>query len=256
LQTDYPLESIEHVIDGVAGTPVLFLHGWGGNTNTMNSLSQPISSHRKTVSLSMPGFGSSPDPSEEWGSWDYVEAIHQWLNLNGFKKIDIVSHSFGGRVAIGLAHRYPNSVNKMVLIGSAGLVLPRSSRVWVKLLIARTINLFGNLVRGEFNEKLQARKSKLGSADWIAASPIMRRILGRVIREELSFEMREIKAQTLLLWGINDTAVPVKLGKRMNQLIQHSKFTILPNAGHYPFLDAPGKTLTEVWDWLELPSVW
>jgi pimeloyl-ACP methyl ester carboxylesterase len=256
LQIDYPLESIEHIIAGELRIPVLFLHGWGGNCTTMNSLIQPISAHRKTVSISMPGFGNSPEPSDEWGTWDYVEAVHQWMDLNGLEIVDIISHSFGGRVAIGLAHRYPKNVNTMVLIDSAGLVLPRSPKVWAKLFLSRSINRLGNLIGGELKEKLHARKSKLGSADWKAASPVMRRILGRVIREDLSLELREIKTRTLLLWGSTDSAVPVKLGKRMNQLIQDSKITILPNAGHYPFLDEPGKSLTVVWDWLELPAVW
>ena len=256
MQSEYLLDNIQYQITGETGTPVLFLHGWGGDVNTMNVLSQPISEHRKSISVSMPGFGSSPEPSDNWGTWDYVEAIYKWLDMMKFKKVDIISHSFGGRVAIGLAYRYPDCANQMILIGSAGLVLPKSPKIRAKLFAAKSINRIGKMLGDDINKKLQARKQKMGSADWLAASPTMRRILGRVIREDLSVEISQIRAKTLLLWGSEDDAVPVKLAKRMNELIKESKLTILPGAGHYPFLDQTGNAINEIWDWLELPSVW
>ncbi len=256
MQFDYPIDHIECIIGGNSGTPILFLHGWGGDMNSMKVLSEPISTQRKAVSISLPGFGNSPEPSLSWGTSEYIEAVYNWIKMHGIIKIDIVSHSFGGRIAIGLAHRYPACVNRLVLVSSAGLVLPRSLKVRSKLMVGRSLNRIGKLLGENINQKLQARKQRLGSSDWLAASPVMRQILTRVISEDLSVEMRELEAKTLLLWGSDDTAVPVKIAKRMNLLIPKSKLTILQNSGHYPFLDQTGKALSEIWDWLKLPPVW
>ena len=256
MRIDYPLEKIEHFTAGDSGSSVLFLHGWGGTLRSLIGLSDPISAHRKVISIALPGFGNSPEPTTDWGTWEYAEVIHRWIRAQGLSAIDIVGHSFGGRVAMGIAHKHPESVNRLVLIGSSGLLLPRGPMVILKVMTARAIKHLGRLMGGVLPEWLHAQRQKLGSADWKAATPMMRRILSRVIREDLSAELPEIHSKTLLVWGLEDFAVPVKLGRQMNKMIPDSKLFILPDTGHYPFIDQPGKTLTEIWNWLELPAPW
>ena len=256
VQADYPLDRIEHITLGSSGLPVLFLHGWGGTTQSLSNLFEPISVHRKTISIALPGFGNSPEPPDWWGTREYADVIHRWISAQSLSKIDIIGHSFGGRVVMSLALNYSECVNRMILIDSAGLVIPRGPKVLLRLMTARTINWVGKLMGGELSEWLQMQKSKLGSADWAAASPVMRRILSRIIREDLSTDLAEIHSKTLLIWGSKDLDVPVKLGHRMNEIFPDSSLIILPGAGHHPFHDEPGKTLAEIWKWLELPAPW
>ena len=70
---------------------------------------------------------------------------------------------------------------------------------------------------------------------------MMRRILSKVVNEDLSDRLSLIKAPTLLIWGENDTATPLKDAKKMEQLIPDAGLVSFPGCGHYSFLDNPGQ---------------
>ena len=69
----------------------------------------------------------------------------------------------------------------------------------------------------------------------------MRGILSKVVNEDLQHVMPKIKASTLLIWGENDTATPLKDGQKMEKLIPDAGLVIFKNAGHYAFLDKSGE---------------
>ena len=67
----------------------------------------------------------------------------------------------------------------------------------------------------------------------------MRRILSKVVNEDLSDRLPLIKASTLLIWGENDTATPLKDAQKMEKLIPEAGLVSFPSCGHYSFLDNP-----------------
>ena len=50
-----------------------------------------------------------------------------------------------------------------------------------------------------------------------------------------------IKAPTLLIWGEDDTATPLRDAKKMERLIPGSGLVSFPGCGHYSFLDNAGQ---------------
>ncbi|MDE5827850.1 MAG: alpha/beta hydrolase, partial [Duncaniella sp.] len=88
---------------------------------------------------------------------------------------------------------------------------------------------------------LDAKRAKAGSSDYASASPMMRRILSKVVNEDLTDRLDKIKAPTLLVWGENDTATPLKDAKKMEGLIPDAGLVSFPGCGHYSFLDNPGQ---------------
>jgi len=235
---------------------VLLLHGWGSDPQALSGIVQPLMSQRRTISIGLPGFGGSPEPPESWSTWDYVELLRLWMKKHQLKHIDIIAHSFGGRVTIGLASRYPELVNKIVLMGSAGLVLPRSLRTRTRIVLARAMRKAGRIGGVGVEKWMEAKRQRMGSADWQAASPVMRQTLSRVINEDFTTELTQIQSSSLLIWGENDAAVPPEIGRKMAELIPDSEFILLQNAGHYCFLDCKGETVSAIWKHLDLPKVW
>lgn len=53
--------------------------------------------------------------------------------------------------------------------------------------------------------------------------------------------MKRVLCPTLIVNGENDLDTPVEFGRKMNQLIQNSEFVIVPQAGHFSFLDQQDK---------------
>ncbi|MDE7025256.1 MAG: alpha/beta hydrolase, partial [Paramuribaculum sp.] len=72
-----------------------------------------------------------------------------------------------------------------------------------------------------------------------SASPMMRSILSKCVNEDLKHVMPAIKAPTLLIWGENDTATPLRDAKIMERLIPDAGLVSFPGCGHYSFLDNP-----------------
>ena len=93
--------------------------------------------------------------------------------------------------------------------------------------------------KSKAERKLDARRAKAGSSDYASASPMMRRILSRVVNEDLTDRLPLVKVPVLLVWGENDTATPLSDARTMERLIPDAGLVSFPGCGHYSFLDNP-----------------
>jgi len=253
---DYPAERMDHRVSGAGEPPILLLHGWGGSLQAMDVLSVPLTQHRRVMTVSLPGFGNSPEPAVPWGTWEYVAVLRRWCELQGVGQADIIGHSFGGRIAIGIAARHRDMVGKLVLIDSAGLKPRRSLTTRMKIMTARNLKRAGRIMQGRFEKFATKWRDQLGSTDWKLASPVMRRTLVNVIEEDLSGELGTLTTSTLLIWGEKDAATPLQMGRMMNRLIPGSSLEVIPGAGHFCYLERKGEVLSKIWGHLELPRAW
>ena len=80
----------------------------------------------------------------------------------------------------------------------------------------------------------------VGSADYKAASPRMRKVLVNVVNEDLTDLLPGIKPSTLLIWGTLDTATPIADAERMEALIPDAGLARIEGAGHFSFVENPG----------------
>ena len=95
------------------------------------------------------------------------------------------------------------------------------------------------LGKKEAEKRLDARRAKAGSSDYAQASPMMRRILSKVVNEDLTARLSLIKAPTLLVWGTEDTATPLSDARKMESLIPDAGLVAFDGCGHYSFLANP-----------------
>jgi len=211
------------------------LHGWGQTLESLLPLGELIRPWARVHLIDLPGFGASSMPEGDWDTSQYAKRILSYMDYNGLKQVDLLGHSFGGRVAIGLASKYPDRVRRLVLINSAGL-LPRRSPVqklgmgWIKWL-----GVALSLLSSFFGPGLKEwHIQRYGSEDYKNAGPL-RGTLVKTVTEDLTHDASEIKAPTLLIWGEQDTTIPLEMGCRFQCLIAGSKLVQLPGKDHYPF---------------------
>ena len=100
--------------------PLLFLHGWEGSSLSFKYFYDILSSKRRCIILDFPPFGKSEEPKEPFNLSDYSQIVIKILKKLQVNKVDIVAHSFGGRIAILLASQ-TKYINKMLLTGCAGI---------------------------------------------------------------------------------------------------------------------------------------
>ena len=105
------------------GLPVVFLHGWALGQRTYRDVIERIAAEGvRVIAPSLPGFGGTgPLPSSEFSLGGYAAWVDALLDsLDITERAVIVGHSFGGGVAIRLAHDHPDRARSLVLVNSIG----------------------------------------------------------------------------------------------------------------------------------------
>lgn len=221
------------------GLPVVLMHGWGCNRTTLARIENLLTPSFKVYNVDFPGFGKSSEPPTVWGVEEYTALIERFLDIEGIDNPILLGHSFGGRVGILLSSR--RSVRKLILVDAAGIKPRHSMKYYVKVYTYKAVKHLLPLMMGKAKgeEMLNRYRKKVGSSDYSNASEMMRRILSKVVNEDLKCVMPSIKCPTLLVWGTDDTATPLSDAKKMEKLIPDAGLVEFPGVGHYSFLENP-----------------
>jgi pimeloyl-ACP methyl ester carboxylesterase len=236
------------------GEPLLILHGWDGSSNSWVDVQKILASQGlKVIVLDLPGFGKSSSPSFPWGVTDYSELVLKFIGKIGLEKVNLMGHSFGGRIAIKFAVSHPDRLRKLILCASAGVKHPLTP---FQLIILK-ISIVGNF----FFSKRPFKRFKdvaqnffytfLRHKDYAKAKGLMKETLKKVLEEDLKPELSQINANTLLIWGEKDKAVPLEDAHLMKKSISQSTLEIISGASHTPNLEFPEKVANIVINFLK-----
>ncbi|MBQ5970056.1 MAG: alpha/beta hydrolase [Clostridia bacterium] len=233
--------NINYLCEG-SGPPVLLLHGWGANITLFRGIVDLLKSSYTVLAPDLPGFGESDEPPAPWCVDDYVDFVLDFLKDFPTEKLIVLGHSFGGRVIIKLASREtPFTLEKVILVDAAGVKPKKTLRQKIRQRLfkigKRLLSL--RLVKKLFPNALENLRKRSGSADYNAASPLMRQTLVRVVNEDLCDLMPNVTCPALLIWGVNDDATPLADGQTMERLMPEAALVKIENAGHYSFLEQP-----------------
>lgn len=231
-------QTLAYKISGT-GSPMILMHGWGCSADTLASIEAVASRHHTVYNVDFPGFGQSPEPAEVWGVEQYTRLIEKFVSRLGLDRPVLLGHSFGGRV--GLLYASRNQVSKLILVDAAGVKPTRPLSYYVKVYSFKAMKCLYQVVYGRegARERIERERAKRGSADYQSASPMMRAILSKVVNEDLCHVMPHIKCPTLLIYGSQDTATPVKDARKIERLVPDAGLVVMEGCGHYTFLDNP-----------------
>ena len=229
-----------------SGRPMILMHGWGCDRSALKLFERVGIEHNTVYNIDLPGFGRSDEPPTPWGVEEYTQMLEQFTSDLGLEKPILLGHSFGGRIAILYASRNP--VERLVLVDAAGVKPRRSLSYYFKVYSYKLAkNLFPKIVGRERASRIvEEMRSKRGSYDYNNCSPMMRQVMVKVVNSDLRHVMKRIKAPTLLLWGENDTATPMRDARVMLRRIPNAGLVSFPGAGHFSFIDKPYQSLAAV----------
>ena len=213
---------------------VLLMHG-SGLTHIVWSLHEQfyVSQGFNVLSIDLPGHGNSEGPSlksiEEISDW-----VKQLINKVNISKINFIGHSQGCLVGIDFASRYPNLIDKLVLVAGS-----------YKLPVNQ--DLIDLAEAGDEKSVLLMMKwGYEGSKAFIGGNPVKKIINStREIREILAVDLNacnnykdgkesleKINCPTLCIFGDLDKMVPLEVGNKMTSMIKNSEKKIIKNCGH------------------------
>lgn len=209
--------------DKTGSTPprVVALHGWARSGADF----APIVAGLDAVAPHLPGFGTTDAPPAAWGSADYAELVAD--AIRPFAPVVILGHSFGGRVAVRLAAKYPELVKALVLTGVPLVRLAPRAKPKLSFRVVRAMARARILPASV----LEKQRRKHGSADYNAAQGIMREILVKVVNEDYRDDLAAITAPTRMVWGEHDSSAPADAGRAAAELLGAS-FTVVAGEGH------------------------
>jgi pimeloyl-ACP methyl ester carboxylesterase len=203
---------------------VIGLHGWGRSRTDL----LPALRAFPYASLDLPGFGHAPEPTAGMGAREYAEVCRDAITELTAEPAVLVGHSFGGRVAVCLAARHPELVSGLVLTGVPLIRQHTASKPKLTYRVGRSLHRRGLLS----DSRMEALRQKYGSADYRAASPVMRTVLVKVVAESYDDELRALPCPASLVWGARDTVVPLAVAQGAVGIIPDATLTILDDADH------------------------
>lgn len=226
-----------------ANPALVVLQGWGTTYPVYNSIAEFLKDKYYVVLFDLPGFGKSTEPREPWNVDAYCDFFEEFLKALGIKKAILMGHSYGGRMIIKLANRESLSfeIEKIIMVDAAGVPAKKTPAQERKIKRYKLLKkLFDKKwIYALFPELIDDWKSKQGSADYRAASDMMKKCMAMALNDDLTSLLKGVKPETLLVWGANDTATPLSDGELMEKEMPNAGLAVIQNAGHYSFLDQP-----------------
>jgi pimeloyl-ACP methyl ester carboxylesterase len=208
------------------GRPLLVvLHGWRRDRHDL----APVVAGREAILFDLPGHGASPPPPGPWGSADYAAQVASALDsLAPQRPVTVVCHSFGGRVGVHLAAARPDLVGGLVLCGVPLLRLTPAYRPSLGYRLVRWAHR-RKLVPESVMERLRRRK---GSADYQAASGVMRDVFVKLVNETYEAQLRALTCPVAFVWGQQDTAAPVAVAEAATSMVARVASYEVVDTGH------------------------
>lgn len=198
------------------GLAVVLLHGWALDHHAYRrALKRLVNLGCRVIAPALPGFGGTPNLPGSPTFGGYADWVAHFLDAAGVEEpAFVVGHSFGGGVAIKLAHDHPERVRTLVLVNSVG------GTTWS----------IGNLARMATSKPpwtwFRAPRDILPLSYMSRVVPIIvedavpnlvrnplgvLNVLNLLRRADLLSELQELKRRQLpvvVLWGDHDTVIP------------------------------------------------
>lgn len=221
-----------------SGAPVLLLHGWGADIAAMMPIANEVARLGKmAVCVDFPGFGKSDLPPAAWGVREYADTTKALIDKLGIRGCDLVCHSFGGRVTIMLAAEDETLFKRLVLVDAAGIRPKRTIKYYIKTYSYKLAKRLARIKLVNKAFRLDSKIKSAGSDEYKSLSGVMRETFVKVVNLDLTDKLDKIKNETLLIWGENDTATPLYMGRLMEKKIERAGLAVIENAGHFSYAD-------------------
>jgi pimeloyl-ACP methyl ester carboxylesterase len=240
------------------GQVAILIHGWSSSWYAVLPLLPMMSQKYRCLAIDLPGFGDSPPLPRRVTISDYTELIAALIRAISPKPVVLVGHSMGGMTSITLSLRYPELVERMVLIGptiSGKLSMFINMFIAPLFLIERFVpRALVQLVEPIVDVDRLLRPSQFADRTEVNQEVVAhiradaRRLTQRRARAECFWAMREndlrgqigqIKTPTLIIWGLEDNCVPLRDASAVAREWPEADLRVIPNAGHWPQFETP-----------------
>lgn len=227
------------------GKPVLLIHGYTDNSRSW-SLLAPYLKDRHLFAIDLRGHGKSGAPDCCYSISDFAVDAALFIETVAGGKADVVGHSLGSLTAQMLAARYPDRVNRIVLVSSS--MRPGGapgSWLWDNVMpLVPPIDPNGkfmtdwywnpNPVDTDYIDRERAESAATPMHVWHG-------VLWDLAVTDLAPIASQIKAPVMVFWGDQDQLFDATHQAALKTAFPQARYETFAGAGHNMFWEFPEK---------------
>ncbi|KWW98966.1 2-hydroxymuconic semialdehyde hydrolase [Carbonactinospora thermoautotrophica] len=255
-------------LEAGSGPPVVLVHGSGPGVSAYANwrLTMPALAERfRVLAPDMVGFGYTERPAGlRYDVETWTDHLVGFLDALGLARVNLVGNSFGGAIALRVAARHPDRVDRLVLMGSVGVsfpITPGLDAVWGYQPslenMRRLLDIFAysrELVTDELAEVRYRASIQPGFHESYSAmfpAPRQRWVDALATPEE---EIAALPHETLLIHGRDDQVIPMEVSLRLLRLIGNARLHVFGRCGHWTQIERGEEFNRLLVDFLDRPS--
>ena len=234
-----------YVEDVGKGFPFVFVHGYLGSSKMWNFQKEFFSKHYRVIIPALPGFGESHNVKSLDSINKMAKEIINLLDQKNIDKFNLIGHSMGGMIVQEITKLIGNRVNKLICFatGSIGEIPGRFETIDEtrdKLKKDGTEVSFSRVpkkwfVKGDKDKNYYLCKNAVKDVSLEAADNALFAMKNWRGKEDL----KNIKNETLIIWGDKDTSYNFDQVDTLNKNIKNSRLEIFKDCAHNVHLEQP-----------------
>lgn len=257
-----------------SGPVLLAVHGGPGFDHTLfRPFLDPLAQRARLVYVDLRGSGGSEHRGAlaeiDHARWrDDLELVRQALGVEAWF---VLGHSYGGFLAQEYALRYPERTRGMILMSTAPSsahlsslearapenLPPEARRGWQRIgsgelahdetgFRAAVLTAMPAFVPAMAPARLAAALAPMRTS----AAVFYRALLDLAPRFSVEDRLHEMRAPSLVVNGLEDWETPPTLARDFAAKLPSSTLALLPECGHFPFLERPAACVEAIGEWL------
>jgi poly(3-hydroxyalkanoate) depolymerase len=238
-----------------SGPPLLLLTGIGANIEMWEPFERLLRG-REVIAVDAPGTGLSERPRYPLRMRGLAQVLAALLEELNLARCDVLGYSFGGLLALELAHRSPEKVRRLVLCATAqGLPVVPPHPLPALLLMTparyyhpRLLNLMIPHIAGGRTRRDRAEVGRQAGAR-LSRPP---QLLGYAYQLYAASGWTSIPwlwrvdAPALIIAGDDDPIIPLANPRIMARLMPDAKLRVVRGGGHLFLIDEPESVIEDI----------
>lgn len=236
-----------HYHDAGQGPVVAMMHGGGpgagGRSNFYRNIDAFVAAGFRVILIDFPGFNKSEVVLPKIGrGLMNARALKGLLDKLGIQKAHLIGNSMGGASALSFALNFPETLDRLVLLGPAGigpsLVQPNPQegvKLMYKLYQEPTPENFERMMNAfVYNPAQLDAELRKGRWENIERNPQhLKNFITGNNNWDIAHRLGEVKHRTLVTWGRDDRFVPIDNAWKLITHMPDARLYVFPNCGHW-----------------------
>ena len=191
------------------GPPLVLIQGLGGDISEVEGIVHGFAEDFRVLAFDNRGAGRTDKPHEPYSIEQMADDTVALMRSAGFARSHILGISMGGRIAMDIALRHPDMVDRLILVSTAPRVIDSLRRRVVMGFLSRASP------RGAYPQPRYAFENQLAASGGY----------------DCTDKLHDITAPTIVMHGRKDKTAPYELAEDMTTKIPGATLTTF-NGGH------------------------